>query len=119
MAKMKGRAQFQSWPLLPRKNTVDDVDRVLQMQHQHPLFHNEVAHVVRQDGKANFEREHDQVNGRRDAGAEAGRCKGSGTRIPTRCGARSAAGKAGVIPIVPEVYGKKSQPNGRIYGASR
>src|SRR5437588_3364468 len=63
MAEEKGGLQLESRALLSFENAIDDVNGVLQMQHQNAFFENEIAHVIGPDRQSIFEAEFMQIIG--------------------------------------------------------
>ncbi len=57
MAEEKGGLQLESRALLTFENAIDDVNGVLQMQHQNAFFENEIAYVIGPDRQSIFEAE--------------------------------------------------------------
>src|SRR6478609_6014659 len=64
MAEEKGGLQIESRALLTFENAINDVNGVLQMQHQNAFFENEIANVISPDRQPIFETEFMQIIGR-------------------------------------------------------
>src|SRR5205085_9073408 len=64
MAEEKGGSQLEPRALYAFENAVDDVNGILQMQHQNTFLEHEVAHMICPDGQPVFEAEFMQVIGR-------------------------------------------------------
>src|SRR5436190_18743493 len=57
MAEEKGGSQLEPRALFAFENAIDDVNGVLQMQHQNAFLENEVAHAIGPNRQSTFEAE--------------------------------------------------------------